>query len=45
VIETTVPEGMNTPVRRANADALRAAPRSLGSTAIGVTNVLKEMEN
>jgi hypothetical protein len=45
VLETTEPESTAMPVRCANADALRAALRSMGSTDIGVNNLLKELES
>ena len=45
VVETTGSEGITTPVRCADADALRAVLRSMGSTDIGVNNVLKELES
>jgi hypothetical protein len=45
VVETKGPEGTTTPVCCADADALRAVLRSMGSTDIGATNVLRELES
>jgi hypothetical protein len=44
VVESTRSEGIATPVRCADAGALRAVLRSMGSTDIGVNNVLKELD-
>lgn len=45
VLETTEPESTAMPVHCTNADALRAALRSMSSTDIGVNNLLKELES
>jgi hypothetical protein len=45
VIEATGPESVTMPVRCANAEALRATLRSMGSTDIGVNNLLTELES
>jgi hypothetical protein len=45
VVEKTRSEGIATPVHCAGADALRAVLRSMGSTDIGVDNVLKELKS
>jgi hypothetical protein len=45
VIEPTGPESVAIPIGCANAEALRATLRSMGSTDTGVTNLLKELES
>ena len=45
VVETKGSEGIFTPVRCADAAVLRAVLRSMGSTDIGATNALKELES
>ena len=45
VVGTTGSEGIATPRHCADTDALRAVLRSMGSSDIGVNNLLKELES
>jgi hypothetical protein len=45
VIEATGPESVTMPICCANAEALRATLRLMGSTDIGVNNLLRELES
>ena len=45
VIGTTASEGTATPVHCADVDTLRTVLRSMGSSDIGVNNLLKELES